>query len=93
MTETTQIRAVIFREGDLWVAQCLEFDIGVQARDLGGLAERLHIAIGAEYRASTENAGKPFSGIDEAPKLFFDMWIGAVGSIVRHRHQVMQVII
>jgi hypothetical protein len=74
MAEISQIRAILFREGDLWVAQCLEYDIGVQAPDLAQLSERLHIAIGAERKESIARNGTAFSGIDPAPHRFFEMW-------------------
>ncbi len=68
------ISAVIFREGEHWITQCLEYDICVQAKSL----EEVH---GNFARAIIENAvvcvelGKePFETIDAAPKKFWDMF-------------------
>ena len=33
-TITADIRVLLFREDDVWVAQCVEYDIGAQASDL-----------------------------------------------------------
>ena len=68
------IRAVIFQEGDVWVAQCLEYDIGAQAHDLDTVQRRLTLAIEVEQSTSLEVHGKEFAGIDRAPTRFFEMW-------------------
>lgn len=64
MQEARQIRALLAREGDFWVAQCLEYDIGAQAHDLGELRKRLMAALD----------GEPFAGIGPAPQFFHDQW-------------------
>ncbi len=74
MSETRNIRVIAFREGDLWVAQCLEFDIGAQAANLEELHDRLMVAIKLERRESMERLGVPFAGIPEAPPHFHAMW-------------------
>ncbi len=40
--ESDGIRAVIFQDGDLWVAQCLEYDIGAQAFDVDTVRRPSH---------------------------------------------------
>jgi hypothetical protein len=68
------IRAVVFQDGDAWVAQCLEYDICVQACDTDTLLANLDIAIEAEADLSKEMHGKAFAGIGKAPENFFKMW-------------------
>jgi hypothetical protein len=72
--ESGGLRAVIFQDGDVWVAQCLEYDIGAQAQDLDTVRRRLAVAIEIERQTSLEIHGKDFAGIDEAPAHFFEMW-------------------
>jgi hypothetical protein len=72
--ENRDIRAVIFQEGDLWVAQCLEYDIGAQAHDLETVQRRLGVAVEIERQTSMEVYGTEFDGIDRAPARFFEMW-------------------
>src|SRR5437016_4565092 len=74
MAQASQIRAILFMEGDLWVGQCLEYDIGAQARDLDELRARLTLAIEAERRESIERTGTPFGGILPAPPYFQNLW-------------------
>lgn len=68
------IRVVIKREGDQYVAQCLEVDIGVQAPDVETLRTRLEMTLRAEYIARKGTDQNPFPGIDPAPQYFHDVW-------------------
>ena len=79
--EDIKIRVIVFKDGDQWVAQCLEYDIGAQSSDLDALNERLFVVLKAELRESLEHGGKPFEGIEPAPKRFEMMWDRRVRSI------------
>jgi hypothetical protein len=72
--QATQIRAVIFRDGTTWAAQCLEYDIGVQAPDLDTLQFRLSVALDAEMHEGIDRHGAPFAGIEPAPEHYHQMW-------------------
>lgn len=71
---TDTLRVIVFQDNGLWVAQCLEYDIGAQANDVDTLMSRLEVAIKSEFKESIEQNGKPFAGIDPAPPRFHDMW-------------------
>ncbi len=77
------IRAVVFKEGDLYVAQCLEYDIATQAPDLDTLLDRLDLTLEAECAITMERTGKPFDGIAPAPVLFHQLWEKGSHSIGR----------
>lgn len=79
-TVQQQLRVVIFRDGDLWAAQCLEYDIGAQAHDLKDLQTRFVLTVKAEVQESVNRHGEPFKGIDPAPQHFHEMWEGRSGS-------------
>jgi hypothetical protein len=74
MTDSHQLRVIVFRDVNLWVAQCLEHDIGAQAHDLDTLEARLGVALETELATSLEQHGAPFAGIDPAPEHFHEMW-------------------
>jgi hypothetical protein len=74
MPEMAQIRVLLAKEGDYWVAQCLEYDIGAQARDLTELRQRLMLALEAERRESMQRHGTAFAGIGPAPRDFHERW-------------------
>lgn len=74
MQETTTIRVIAYKEGDIWVAQCLEHDIGAQADTLEILQRRLQLTIHAEAEESRKRTGSVFSDIPAAPPFFFEKW-------------------
>ena len=57
---TDPIRVIVFRDANLWVAQCLEYDIGAQAPDLDTLKARLAVTLAVEKATSVELHGTPF---------------------------------
>ena len=74
MTDTIRVRVLVFKDDGLWVAQCLEYDIGAQAANLDTLHDRMMVVFKAELKESVERHGKPFAGIDKAPERFHKMW-------------------
>jgi hypothetical protein len=73
-TVAETIRVVVFQDSGVWVAQCLEHDIGAQAPDIDTLRDRLEATLKAELLESMERHQKPFAGIDPAPERFHRMW-------------------
>lgn len=71
MTSSEAIRVVVFQDGDRWVAQCLEYDIGAQADDPDTLQLYLDVALKAELEESLKRHGKAFEGIPSFPSAFF----------------------
>jgi len=59
------IRIVAFKEGDIWVAQCLEHDVCAQASDLDTVRARIEVAIHAEDN---------LMDLPKAPDRFFALW-------------------
>ena len=59
------LRIVTFKEGDIWVAQCLEHDVCAQASDLDTVRSRIEMALQAE---------SPLEKLPEAPAHFFELW-------------------
>jgi hypothetical protein len=69
-----QLRVVVFREGNVYSAQCLEIDIATQANHIPELLERLDLTIDAEFALSRELGKKPFEGIAPASTYFHTLW-------------------
>lgn len=59
------IRIVTFKEGEIWVAQCLEHDVCAQAADLDTVRGRIEMALQAE---------SPLDNLPQAPAHFFELW-------------------
>ncbi len=74
MTQGNFARVIVFKDGDDWIAQCLEYDICAHAKDEETLKQRFIALFGFERNMSIERNGSPFAGIDKAPEQFFEMW-------------------
>ena len=70
MSENIELRAIILKEDDGFVVQCLEHDICTQADTLEELQKRFSCLVQA-YLA--ENGGT-LQGLDPAPEGFHKMW-------------------
>lgn len=66
---TANMRVIIFKEEDCWVAQGLEHDICAQAASLNELYQHFELTVHLE---SNEDGG--LERIRKAPKRFFDKW-------------------
>lgn len=84
--QTEAIRVVVFREGDLYVAQCLEFDIAAQGNDIESVLDRLELTLKEECALSLDGGGsidRPFTDIPAAPNFFHGLWAKGSYSITR----------
>jgi predicted RNase H-like HicB family nuclease len=69
-----QVRTVIFREGDWWVAQCLEFDIATQAKTLKDLAYDLQRVLVGHMVVCRQEGITPFTNLPKAPEKYWEMF-------------------
>jgi hypothetical protein len=68
------ISAVAFREGDVWIVQCIEYDICTQAKHASAVPAAFKQAI-IEHIAIAHHLGKPsFKGLRPAPARFREMF-------------------
>jgi hypothetical protein len=73
-TASETIRVVVFQDSGIWVAQCLEYDIGAQATDIDTLNARLEAVLRGEFTESVSKNQQAFAGIERAPERFQNMW-------------------
>jgi hypothetical protein len=66
MEKTMALRIVVTKSGELFVAQCLEYDICTQAPDVVQLQDRMNALIELELSSGQH--------IDQAPERFHKMW-------------------
>lgn len=69
-----QISAVLYEDGDFWIAQGIEYDITAQALSLPELPRRFAIKVAAEIAISLDLGRKPLEGIGDAPAKFWRMY-------------------
>ncbi len=65
-----KLRIIAFQEGDVWIAQCVDYDICAQGRDLTTVRERMFALLQAEMAYTFEKYGKEFHGIDAYPDFY-----------------------
>lgn len=68
------LRILVLRDGEMLVAQCLEYDIGTQAPSMDTLRDRMECLIACELEYASVS-GQP---IDQAPEIFNQMWGKAI---------------
>lgn len=73
-TNVDQIRVLVFKNNDNYIAQCLEYDIAVQGQTLEELEERFVCTIMAYALSSLENDEAPFSQVPETPQEFWEKY-------------------
>lgn len=76
-----RVRAVVFRSGEWWVAQCLEYDLATQARRLEDLPRELRRLLTVQILASLECGVEPFEGLAKAPARFWKMYENAKSKV------------
>lgn len=87
MDKVPEVRAVVFRDEDLWVAQCLEYDLATQGRTLEQLRERVELLLLARMAVSQKVGRRPFEGLPKGPQEFWDLWGSAEPLETRSREQ------
>jgi hypothetical protein len=76
-----KLRIVAFQEGDLWVAQCVDYDLCVQGADIAQAKRRMDALIQLEAKYTFEKHGAYFAGLDAAPDFFEAMYNEAEESL------------
>ena len=64
------ISVVAYRDGDLWVAQCVEYDIAARADSLERLPRAFDRALAANMLVNAELGRSKLEGIPPAPSRF-----------------------
>ena len=71
MTPNYKLHAVVFREGDWWVAQVLEYNLATAARSLEAIPAELERFLTVQIVGSLECGVEPFEDLPKAPQRFW----------------------
>jgi hypothetical protein len=74
MDRPLNLRIIVFRKEDQWIAQCLEHDIGVVTKDFHSLQARMEAALRSEQYAHRPDGRHGLDGVPPSPQFFFKMW-------------------
>ncbi|MGH7038502.1 MAG: type II toxin-antitoxin system HicB family antitoxin [Stellaceae bacterium] len=69
-----RVSVVIYPEGDVWIAQCLEYDIVSQGETIQDVQDRLTQNIAATLSVYADNGKNSLEDIPPAPKKFWEMF-------------------
>jgi hypothetical protein len=70
MKKAIEVNVVAFQEGDLWVAQCVEYDIAAFAKTITALPRAFERAVAANLCANADLGRSAFEGIPKPPEHF-----------------------
>jgi hypothetical protein len=73
MTEQ-RIRAVVFKEGEWWVIQVLDYDLATQVRRLEDVPDTFRRLILGQMEVNAFMGVAPFHGFSKAPRRFWEMY-------------------
>lgn len=73
MPEQT-IRTIVFKEGDWWIIQGLEYDFATCTRSLEDVPGELRRWLLVLFAASQQYGIEPFTGYSPAPRKFWKMY-------------------
>jgi hypothetical protein len=73
MTEP-RIRALVFKEGDWWIIQLLEYDLATQVRHLEDVPSEFRRLLLGQMAANATLGVEPFHGFSKAPRRFWEMY-------------------
>jgi hypothetical protein len=68
---------VVYRSGDTWFAQCIEYDISAFAPSMGDVFKAFERAIAANLCVNLDLGASALDGIPPAPDRFKRMWESA----------------
>ena len=74
MSEHKKIKVVLFRDGEWWVAQCLEYDLATQARDYNEVFGKLERLIAGRLAVAAQLNAEPFALLPKAPESYWRMY-------------------
>ncbi len=73
-TENLEIKVLIFKDQNLYIAQCLEYDLAVQAEGLEDLRENFALELALQIENDIQNGEEPLSTLPETPRVFWEMY-------------------
>lgn len=75
--ETKRIHVLLMeheKSGD-WSAQCLDYDIAMQAKGLNGIIKEVVRTLNCHLAYAKKHSTKPFANYKKAPTVFWQMWL------------------
>ncbi|OLE51961.1 MAG: hypothetical protein AUG51_20425 [Acidobacteria bacterium 13_1_20CM_3_53_8] len=72
--KTLVVRVLFLREGDSYVAQCLEYDIAAQGKTMPEVKRAFELTLAGQMELDVRSGKQPFEGIPKAPDTYWEMF-------------------
>jgi hypothetical protein len=70
----SDIRGVVYKEGEWWIIQLLEYDLATQVRRFEDVPSEFRRLILAQILVNAECGVEPFHGFSKAPQRYWEMY-------------------
>jgi hypothetical protein len=70
----SNLRFIVVKQDEYYAAQCVEKDIGTQAKTIEQLQKRIHVLIKAYVAESARMGVPPLSNVKNSPKHYEEIW-------------------
>lgn len=70
----SSINVLVFKDGDFWCGQCLQYNISAQTESLDGIERELRRLMIGHVVASREVGNEPFEDLPPAPEKYWKMY-------------------
>ena len=68
------LHVLLVREGDVWVAQCLDYDIAAQGATISDAKEAFARTFGGQVAVDLHHKVEPLQGFGPAPQEYWDLF-------------------
>lgn len=72
-----QLRILVLKDGPWYVAQCLEYDLGAEAKSLDDALYEMEKTVVAQIFFDLKHGRQPFSTLSPAPPTYLEMFCRA----------------
>lgn len=69
-----KLSVLLLREGDTWVAQCLEYDIAAQGKTIPAVKEAFARTFAGQVFVDLHHQAEPLCGFSQAPREYWDQF-------------------
>jgi hypothetical protein len=87
-----EINVLLYPEGNVWVAQGLEFDITAEAASLPDVATRFATKVASEIAICLDLGREPLASIGPAPEHFWKLFRGARVSVSLDQPEAVRIL-
>jgi hypothetical protein len=79
--EEREMRLLIFKEDEWWVAQCLEYDIAAQAKTLNDVQYEIQRVLVGRMFVASQFKIEPFEDVPPAPAWYKELLNGPIRAV------------